>query len=96
MATSGDSTRFRTPRCSGDCSPLGTEPLLVTVETACFLLCLGRSKVYELIASGELPSLSIGTARRIPVAALQDWIMAAAKPAGAAGRVETDRTSDGR
>lgn len=49
-------------------------PLLIRVEEAARMLSLGRSTIYELMASGELPSVTIGTARRIPLAALQSWI----------------------
>ena len=48
--------------------------LLVRVEEAARLLSLGRSTVYEMIAGGELRSVKCGSARRIPVAALQQWI----------------------
>lgn len=48
--------------------------LLVRVEEAARLLSLGRSTVYEMIASGELRAVKCGAARRIPVAALQQWI----------------------
>ncbi|MGH2378796.1 MAG: helix-turn-helix domain-containing protein [Candidatus Limnocylindria bacterium] len=51
-----------------------TEPLLLRVEEVARALALGRSKVYELIASGELPSLTIGSARRVPAEALHRWI----------------------
>lgn len=50
------------------------EPLLVRVEEAARLLSLGRSTVYELMDSGELPSVRCGAARRIPIAALRKWI----------------------
>lgn len=50
------------------------EPLLVRVEEAARLLSLGRSTIYELMDSGELPSVRCGTARRIPVAALRKWV----------------------
>lgn len=51
-----------------------TEPLLLRVDEVARALALGRSKVYELIASGELPSLTIGAARRVPAEALRAWI----------------------
>jgi excisionase family DNA binding protein len=35
---------------------------------------LSRVTVYNLIASGDLPSVRIGRAIRIPVQALKDWI----------------------
>lgn len=38
------------------------------------LLRVGRSKVYEMIARGELPVVRIGRAVRIPRHALDEWI----------------------
>lgn len=35
---------------------------------------LGRSNVYSMIASGELPSIRIGGSVRVPRVALQAWI----------------------
>jgi excisionase family DNA binding protein len=34
----------------------------------------GRTKAYELISSGELPSIRIGSIVRVPVAALKEWV----------------------
>jgi excisionase family DNA binding protein len=39
---------------------------LVTVDEAAHLLGLGRTSIYELMASGDLPFVKIGRARRIP------------------------------
>ncbi|HEY3228825.1 MAG TPA: helix-turn-helix domain-containing protein [Roseiflexaceae bacterium] len=50
------------------------DPLLVRVEEAARLLSLSRSMIYALLNSGELPSVRCGTARRIPLAALQAWV----------------------
>ncbi len=58
----------------GHDGPGVTEPLLLRVEEVARALAVGRTKVYELIASGELPSMRIGSARRIPVEVLQKWI----------------------
>lgn len=49
-------------------------PLLVRVEEAAHILSLGRTMIYELMANGQLPSITIGTARRIPLAALEKWV----------------------
>jgi excisionase family DNA binding protein len=38
------------------------------------ILRVGRSKVYEMIAEGELPILRIGRAVRIPRRELERWI----------------------
>lgn len=50
------------------------EPLLVRVEEAARLLSLSRSTIYEMLDSGELPSVRRGAAQRIPIAALHAWI----------------------
>lgn len=48
--------------------------LLVRVEEAARLCDLSRSRMYELIQSGEVPSVGIGRSRRVPVASLKEWI----------------------
>jgi excisionase family DNA binding protein len=50
------------------------EPLLVRVEEAARLLSLSRSTIYEMLDSGELPSVRRGSSRRIPTAALREWV----------------------
>ena len=37
-------------------------------------LGLGRSKAYELIASGVIPSIRIGKSLRVPADALRKWV----------------------
>ncbi len=60
--------------------------LLLRVTEAAERLALGRSTVYELIARGELPTVRIGAATRIPVAALQHWVeRQMSEPSGSAG-----------
>ena len=48
--------------------------LLLKVEEAAQLTGLGRSKLYEILASGQLRSITVGRARRIPADALREWI----------------------
>jgi excisionase family DNA binding protein len=48
--------------------------LLVTPEEAAVILSVGRTTVYELMASGQLESVQIKSCRRIPVAALQRFV----------------------
>jgi len=48
--------------------------LLLTPAEAAELLGLGRSTVYELLASGDLESVCIGRARRIPHDALLAYV----------------------
>lgn len=47
---------------------------LLTVTDVCDRLQLGKSKVHEYLASGELESLKIGVARRITEQQLADFI----------------------
>ena len=56
--------------------------LLVKVEEAARLCRISRSRMYELMAAGEVPSLSIGRSRRIPLDRLRAWIDAQIGPAG--------------
>lgn len=49
-------------------------PLLHRPERAAERLDVGRTTVYELIKSGELKSVKIGRARRVPEAALVEFI----------------------
>ena len=48
--------------------------LLVTPEEAAAILSVGRTTVYELIASGELESVHVKSCRRIPVVALERFV----------------------
>jgi excisionase family DNA binding protein len=50
----------------------GTE--LLTVPQVMERLQLGRTAVYDLIRTRQLPSLTLGRARRIPAHALTDFI----------------------
>lgn len=49
-------------------------PLLVTVEEAARRLGIGRTACYMLVLKGELKSVTIGRSRRVPVAALEEYI----------------------
>ncbi|MGW1157844.1 helix-turn-helix domain-containing protein [Streptomyces sp. NPDC002513] len=50
----------------------GTE--LLTVPQVMERLQLGRTAVYDLLRTRQLPSLTLGRARRIPTHALTDFI----------------------
>ncbi len=60
------------------------ERLLLRPHEAAELLGLGRSTVYELLASGAIPSITIGRSRRVPLEALRAWVRAQTDP-GAMG-----------
>jgi excisionase family DNA binding protein len=50
------------------------ERLLLKPTEAAEVIGLGRSKTYQLISSGAIPSVRIGKSVRVPVAALRTWI----------------------
>ena len=50
------------------------QPWFLTVPEAAIVLGIGKTKVYELIASEGLPKVKFGTAVRIPVKALEEWL----------------------
>ncbi len=53
---------------------MGLEPLLLKAPEVAKLLGLGRSKVFAMVAAGELPVIRIGRSVRIPRQALERWI----------------------
>jgi excisionase family DNA binding protein len=48
--------------------------LLLTPEEAARAIGLGRTKLYELLRMGAIESVQIGTARRVPVDALHEYV----------------------
>ena len=61
------------------------EKLFAKPTEAADVLALGRSKTYQLIASGEIPSVRIGRSIRVPIEALRRWAETQVK-AAAGGR----------
>lgn len=49
-------------------------PLLLDIEQASQALCLGKTKIRELMESGDLPVVRIGKALRFSYGALQQWV----------------------
>ena len=52
----------------------GAGRLLLRPEEVAQALGVGRSTVYELLRTGELRSVKIGTSRRIPTAAVVEYV----------------------
>lgn len=48
--------------------------MLLTVDEASRLLGIGKTRLYELMRSGDIPSLRVGKSRRIPVREVEAWI----------------------
>jgi excisionase family DNA binding protein len=61
-------------------NPIG--PLLLTAEQAAVVLSICRTKVYELMRTGQLESIQIGSSRRIPVGALDEYVDRLRKSSG--------------
>lgn len=49
-------------------------PLLYRVPQASEMTGIGRSKLYELMASGEIESVKVGGLRLIPAEALEKFV----------------------
>jgi len=54
-----------------DTAPLPFEPMTVRIPTAIRLTGIGRSKLYQLIASGEIETVKIGASTLVSVASLR-------------------------
>ena len=50
------------------------ERLMLRPAEAAEAIGVSRSKLYELLSSGALPSVRLGSSVRVPVSALRDWI----------------------
>ena len=59
----------RPPKLNVQC-----EPITVRIPEAIRLTGIGRSKLYDLIASGDLEAVKIGTCTLIPMASLHSLI----------------------
>jgi excisionase family DNA binding protein len=58
------------------------EQLLLTPEEAFEAIKVKRAKGFQMLATGALPSIRIGRLRRIPVAALHNWVKTQQQEAG--------------
>ena len=52
-------------------SEIVAEPLSVRIKEACRLTGIGRSKLYELIASGEIEIVKVGAMTLVPISSLK-------------------------
>lgn len=48
--------------------------LLVSIPEAVHITGIGRSKLYELLAAGEIVSVRVGKRRLIPTASLEEFV----------------------
>ena len=50
------------------------DPICVRVNDAARMIGVGRTKLYELIAAGEIETVKLGRATRVTIASLNDLI----------------------
>jgi excisionase family DNA binding protein len=62
----GRDERNQLPNPGGDLQPLAVSP-----RQACRLMAIGTTRLYELIAAGEIESYRDGRARRIPMESIR-------------------------
>ncbi len=52
------------------------DALLLRAEEVAKILSLGRSTIFQMLASGELPRVKVGRAAGIPRSGVEAWIRA--------------------
>ena len=57
-----------------DLTDLDDDLRLVTLPEAARFLCVSRGTLYDLLSSGQLPSVHIGRARRVPMGELRRFV----------------------
>ncbi|MBS0474319.1 MAG: helix-turn-helix domain-containing protein [Proteobacteria bacterium] len=61
-------------------APPSVEPICVKVNEAARMIGVGRTKLYELIASGEIEAIKLGKSTRITTASLKKLVMRQREP----------------
>ncbi len=51
-----------------------SKPILVSVADAAQMLSIGRTAAWELVRKQKIKSVKIGRTRRVPIAAIQDYV----------------------
>ena len=60
---------------------------LLTIEEACAVLRIGKSLLYELVRTNQIPHMRIGYRYRFPRWRLNEWIEQKSAMKGGANRV---------
>ena len=67
---------------------LSVRPLLLRITEVAVMLSVSRTKVYELIAAGELASVKVGGSRRVPIDAVEAFVAGLMTQPAAGSQVE--------
>lgn len=52
----------------------GPCPITVRIPEACRMTGIGRSKLYELIKAGDIPTIKVGSMTLVPVRGLERFL----------------------
>lgn len=52
----------------------GPRPITVRIPEACRMTGIGRSKLYELIKAGDIPTIKVGSMTLVPVKGLEGFL----------------------
>lgn len=74
MATRRAQTNGRPTLAMFATKPLPLEPLTVRIPVAVQLTGIGRSKLYQLIAAGEVETVKVGASTLVSVASLRQLV----------------------
>lgn len=55
-------------------APRSDAELLLRIDVATERLAVSRATLYRMVQRGEIPTVRIGTAVRVPVSALERWL----------------------
>jgi excisionase family DNA binding protein len=58
----------------GSMAPRADTELLLRIDAAAERLAVSRATLYRMLQRGEIPTVRIGTAVRIPASALERWL----------------------
>ena len=50
------------------------QPITVRIPEACRITGIGRSKLYELIKAGDIPTIKVGSMTLVPVKGLEGFL----------------------
>lgn len=67
--------------------------LLLSPADAALVMSISRSLLYELLESGDISSIKVRRARRIPVESVKEYIAARQREAQGAGNQQETTTS---
>jgi excisionase family DNA binding protein len=79
----GDTSPYPSPpQVRGDFGepPEPPRPLLLTVKEAAALIGIGRTTLYQLMDSGEIASVHVGSSRRIPLLSVHEFVERLSRP----------------